>query len=415
MRNRLFTILTAVVVVVGHPSRSAAAKTVVLNSYDGVEWASCGRFAANLHTHTTESDGWLSPSEVIDRYRDMGYRVLALTDHNEHTWPWSNWDRDPATEGMVGIPGCEASRHDHLNSFFCDYDGSSGDVTTSLSIIADKGGLAQLNHPGRYSRSTSWYRELYDAHDVLVAMEVYNQGDRYSGDRGIWDDLLAVTMPDRPVWGTSCDDMHRSSHLFRNWNVFLTPGEELGESSIRDAFATGRFYACYDPSGTQSNAVALDSLVVTEDTIRVYADSEPSAIHWISDGQEVAQGAALCLASTDGLGGYVRAEIHGAEGARTLTQPLGLGESITAVARVDMPRTKPAIAVTTRGIGRSRIRLLSEGSGRGTLFDLSGRLLVSGILSAKRPLEVSHAPTPAHYVLRVDVEGREMVRRLILR
>ncbi|MGB3147301.1 MAG: CehA/McbA family metallohydrolase [Paracoccaceae bacterium] len=41
-----------------------------------------GRFyRGNLHTHSTRSDGGLSPQEVCRRYRDEGYDFLALTDH----------------------------------------------------------------------------------------------------------------------------------------------------------------------------------------------------------------------------------------------------------------------------------------------------------------------------------------------
>ena len=36
---------------------------------------------ANLHTHTTNSDGTFSPSEVIGFYADAGYDVLAFPDH----------------------------------------------------------------------------------------------------------------------------------------------------------------------------------------------------------------------------------------------------------------------------------------------------------------------------------------------
>ena len=45
-------------------------------------WDLPGRFwRGNLHTHSTLSDGVLSPEEVCRRYRDEGYDFLALTDH----------------------------------------------------------------------------------------------------------------------------------------------------------------------------------------------------------------------------------------------------------------------------------------------------------------------------------------------
>ena len=38
-------------------------------------------YKANLHTHTTTSDGLQSPAEVAEAYRKAGYHVLVLSDH----------------------------------------------------------------------------------------------------------------------------------------------------------------------------------------------------------------------------------------------------------------------------------------------------------------------------------------------
>ncbi len=41
-----------------------------------------GRFyRGNLHTHTTLSDGELTPAEVVATYRKNGYDFIALSDH----------------------------------------------------------------------------------------------------------------------------------------------------------------------------------------------------------------------------------------------------------------------------------------------------------------------------------------------
>lgn len=37
---------------------------------------------ADLHTHTTASDGSMTPSEVVRRAKDMGIEVIAITDHD---------------------------------------------------------------------------------------------------------------------------------------------------------------------------------------------------------------------------------------------------------------------------------------------------------------------------------------------
>lgn len=39
-------------------------------------------YKANLHCHTTYSDGNLSPEQVKEHYKANGYSVVAFTDHN---------------------------------------------------------------------------------------------------------------------------------------------------------------------------------------------------------------------------------------------------------------------------------------------------------------------------------------------
>ncbi len=38
-------------------------------------------YKANLHCHSTVSDGWLTPEELKDRYMSLGYSVVAFSDH----------------------------------------------------------------------------------------------------------------------------------------------------------------------------------------------------------------------------------------------------------------------------------------------------------------------------------------------
>ena len=38
-------------------------------------------YKGNLHTHTTSSDGAVSPDEAIKLYNGLGYDFVALTDH----------------------------------------------------------------------------------------------------------------------------------------------------------------------------------------------------------------------------------------------------------------------------------------------------------------------------------------------
>ncbi|MEG2814098.1 MAG: PHP domain-containing protein [Oscillospiraceae bacterium] len=39
-------------------------------------------FKANLHSHTTNSDGMMTPEQAKNAYIENGYSVVAFTDHN---------------------------------------------------------------------------------------------------------------------------------------------------------------------------------------------------------------------------------------------------------------------------------------------------------------------------------------------
>ena len=68
-----------------------------------------GRFwRGNLHTHSTLSDGALSPEEVCRRYRAEGYDFLALTDHFVGAFGYPIADTVPfRAEGFTTILGAE--------------------------------------------------------------------------------------------------------------------------------------------------------------------------------------------------------------------------------------------------------------------------------------------------------------------
>ena len=42
-------------------------------------------FKGNLHTHTTNSDGLLTPSQIAFLYKANGYDFLSITDHGKLT------------------------------------------------------------------------------------------------------------------------------------------------------------------------------------------------------------------------------------------------------------------------------------------------------------------------------------------
>ncbi len=62
----------------------------------------------DLHTHSTASDGTLSPVELVRHARDIGVQVLALTDHDT-TDGIDAAQQEAAAVGITLIPGVEIS------------------------------------------------------------------------------------------------------------------------------------------------------------------------------------------------------------------------------------------------------------------------------------------------------------------
>lgn len=328
-------------------------KWEISNPYETVDLANHGRYKANLHTHTTRSDGRLNPHTVVDIYHSLGYNILAITDHNEVTYPWTDFssmnvsntsltrmandpesmpenfiyeNRDPQELGMVAIQSNELSRHHHIGSFFNDHNGTI-EVQESLDALVEKNGISMMYHPGRYDFDLDWYLGFYDKYDHLVGMEIYNQGDRYPNDRNLWDNVLSKTMPHRAVWGYSNDDMHSASHIGRNWNVFYLP--ELSTDWLRRGMTEGLFTWVYAPNGHDGALPAeIHSVQVkpNKGTISI-STSGYDSIHWISAGEIIHRGNTIKLNQLENDPIYVRAVLFGKDETVVGTQPFGTKRS----------------------------------------------------------------------------------------
>lgn len=327
------------------------ASALVLNPYEGINWSTINHYKANLHTHTTNSDGNLAAHTVVDYYHAANYDILSITDHNAITYPWTAFssinpayeNRDPQVLGMLDVEGNELSAAHHTGSYINAVPGNGANLHEAFQTMTNINGLGAFKHPGRYwnintnytpssQYSIEWYQQFYNTYPLLVGMEVYNQGDRYNKDRVLWDELLMRMMPDRPIWGQSNDDMHTTSHLFRNYNYMLMP--ELTLDAFRQAMNTGASYFVYEPSGNGNPQVpVIDSIIVDKASrlITVYAQNATS-IEWISGINGVgAQRSSKVVATGNSFSfnyftqPYVRAIISNAFG-HVLTQPFGFAD-----------------------------------------------------------------------------------------
>jgi hypothetical protein len=293
----------------------------ISNPYSDVNWGTVLAFKGNLHTHSTNSDGNQAPAAAIDSFDAQGYDFLAMTDHNFVTYPWSTYGRDPVTLGIVDIQGNELSSGHHIVSLFSGYANTSADETTLLTGVGTAGGLAFFAHPGRYTQTAQWYADHYLAQPHCIGQEIYNQGDRYTGDRVKWDQVLSILMPSRPVWGFSNDDSHDPAHVGKNRTYLLL--SSLSSANVRTALEDGQFYATYSTSAAAVppafTNIAVDTMAGTV-TVRGTGYTQ---VRWISQGTQVATGDTLDLIATPGVAKYVRAELHGSGGI-AYSNPFGV-------------------------------------------------------------------------------------------
>ncbi|HKK61289.1 MAG TPA: hypothetical protein VJ951_01945, partial [Bacteroidales bacterium] len=294
---------------------------IVKNPYANVNWTTYNQYKANFHTHTTNSDGSQSPSAVIDEYYSKGYSILAITDHNYTTWPWPN------NPGMLAVRGNEYSKSHHMNALF-NFTSNSNNIEDGIPHVHSNGGMVQINHPGRYNSpdNWSWYLPWYRDYSSSITLEVFNQGDRYSSDRQLWDNINEnyFLQEGKFVWGTSNDDKHSTSHLYGNFNFMLM--SDLSEASFRESMTSGAFYFCYEPGRSgDANVPRINDIVIDEitKTITISATGY-NTIQWIGPGTtEIATGEVFDYSSYTNQP-FIRAVLNGSNGS-SYTQPFGFG------------------------------------------------------------------------------------------
>ena len=335
------------------------------NPYAEIDWATVNQYKSNFHTHTTQSndasDGFTT-AYVVDKYHAAGYKILSLTDHDYNPYPWELFPqymttvpaRDPAALGMLAVPGNELSKDNtnswsertggqfnHHNDFFTGRQGQEfASLQESYAYTYALGGMQIINHPGQYwsidntysetqKDGPGWHANNFQTFPSLIGLEVYNQGNRRPNDRILWDQILQRTMPQRPVYGYSCDDAHNNDQLFRNYNYMLM--EDLTTDELKDAMRKGESYFCYEPAGTgEGKAPRISSITVdeTQQTITIEANG---LVHWIYATDKTSSAASSARSTVVGIGNtfsyagyqgsYVRAFITNVFG-ETCTQPI---------------------------------------------------------------------------------------------
>jgi len=104
----------------------------------------------DLHIHTIYSlDGKEKPEDILKYLKKKGFRGLAIVDHNTIKGALKVIKR----KDMVVIPGMEINtRKGHILAFGIMEEIKSREADEAIDEIHDKGGIAILAHPFRFSK-----------------------------------------------------------------------------------------------------------------------------------------------------------------------------------------------------------------------------------------------------------------------
>ncbi|MBE6647844.1 MAG: PHP domain-containing protein [Ruminococcaceae bacterium] len=245
-------------------------------------------YKANLHAHSTVSDGAYTPAELKELYKSHGYSILALTDHELLVDHSDLDDEDFLTLTSLEYAFIENKPYSHartieLNMFARDQHNETqvcfdpayvfhgekwrvpdvkrvGDIykrsykVESIQQVIDEaranGFLVSLNHPG-YSMETP---EFFGALDGLFAMEIYNHisfigSGVYDYNPAMYDDMLRRG---KRLYCIAADDCHggwrdESPKCDRYGGFVMIKADELEYSKIISALENGDFYASPGP------------------------------------------------------------------------------------------------------------------------------------------------------------------------
>jgi hypothetical protein len=205
---------------------------------------------AALHVHTTASDGKLSPPQALAAYRELGYDVVAITDHDRVTLA------DPPA-GMTLLTGAEwsAAVPDSPAGFHFVTIGIGPCDAAAVMALRDRPyemaallrtlcPVVIIAHPYWSALTT----ELLDALGPDGALEVYNHGceleDALGYSHYVWDQLLARG---RRWLGLAVDDSHWSTPDHGGAWV-MAKSSDRSPASVTAALASGCFYSSTGPT-----------------------------------------------------------------------------------------------------------------------------------------------------------------------
>lgn len=230
-------------------------------------------FKGNLHSHTTVSDGKLTPQESVNLYKENGYDFMCLSEHDIYT----DFRGELNSEGFIILPGIECSsvlyddenqrkKIHHLHGLLGTtemQEKAKGKLFKHMEILEPlvwegaktaqdianlmkaKGCISTYNHP-LWSRVDQ--EDFIDTKGIF-ALEIYNHGTVLESNTGYdtthWDTMLRKG---NKVFAFASDDNHNEDFLpdsFGGW--VMVKAESLEHDNIINALINGDYYSSSGP------------------------------------------------------------------------------------------------------------------------------------------------------------------------
>ena len=271
---------------------------------------------ANFHTHAgicaLGHCGILPLGDVIEAYKEAGFKALAITNHDRHI------SVEKEYEGICVIDGVEYSADPHMlligvRDFF--------DLPRREAIdsTAAAGGFTILCHPN-WQYKGYFPDELLDSLDGYAGIEIANAVvNRLSGSGlalDAWDYILSRG---KRKWGFGNDDFHLFHDAGRVYNMIYAKSGSFED--IKEAVTEGCFYV--------SSGVALKEFSLEGDELFVKAGYfRETYINSFEYKLTGAGGRVLCKSEGETLRcklsgeAYARLEVTSECGAKMYLQPV---------------------------------------------------------------------------------------------
>lgn len=306
-------------------------------------------YKANLHCHTTFSDGSLDPESVKQAYMERGYSVVAFTDHNvycNHTeLNDENFIAIASIETDINEVGNRRDDYSHVRTYHLNWYDTRPDYLAEekakltrpeqrytdvefLNLYTQKmtemGFLGCYNHPYWSLQNYDDYKDLKG----LWGMEIYNHGCEMDGMFGYhpqsFEEMLRTG---QKVYCVSTDDNHNresfEDNLCDSFGGYIMIGaEEFTYEGIMKALEKGKFYSCVSPDG-RAEAPKITEMSLTGNKLLIRC-SPADKIFVKTEGRKCFRAAALpgktiteAEFTLDGKEGYIHADIYDGQGRHT--------------------------------------------------------------------------------------------------